>query len=119
VRDGIIADLAARGVGRELSMLIRNNGASSNNLRGATECSSLTRAKWPILLTAFLILAAIAPAAARIGKLLEASAFLHDIGHYVSSTGHHKHSYYLVEASDLPGFTDQERHMIALFVPVS
>ena len=27
---------------------------------------------------------------------------------------HHKHSYYLVANSDLPGFTDSERQMIAL-----
>jgi exopolyphosphatase/guanosine-5'-triphosphate,3'-diphosphate pyrophosphatase len=39
---------------------------------------------------------------------------LHDIGHFVSDTSHHKHSYYLVVNSDLPGFTDAERQMIAL-----
>jgi exopolyphosphatase/guanosine-5'-triphosphate,3'-diphosphate pyrophosphatase len=49
-----------------------------------------------------------------LGKLLEASAYLHDIGHFVSDTSHHKHSYYLVSHSDLPGFTDTERQMIAL-----
>jgi exopolyphosphatase/guanosine-5'-triphosphate,3'-diphosphate pyrophosphatase len=49
-----------------------------------------------------------------VGKLLEASAYLHDIGHFVSDTAHHKHSYYLVAHSDLPGFTDNERQMIAL-----
>ena len=49
-----------------------------------------------------------------LGKLLEAAAYLHDIGHYVSDSAHHKHSYYLVINSDLPGFTDTERQMIAL-----
>jgi exopolyphosphatase/guanosine-5'-triphosphate,3'-diphosphate pyrophosphatase len=49
-----------------------------------------------------------------LGKLLEAGAYLHDIGHYVSDSAHHKHSYYLVINSDLPGFTDTERQMIAL-----
>ena len=49
-----------------------------------------------------------------LGKLLEAAAYLHDIGHFVSDTSHHKHSYYLVAHSDLPGFTDTERQMIAL-----
>jgi len=49
-----------------------------------------------------------------LGKLLEAAAYLHDIGHYVSDTSHHKHSYYLVTNSDLPGFTDAERQIIAL-----
>ena len=47
------------------------------------------------------------------GKLLEASCYLHDIGHFVSDTSHHKHSAYLVANSDLPGFTNQERLAIA------
>jgi exopolyphosphatase/guanosine-5'-triphosphate,3'-diphosphate pyrophosphatase len=45
--------------------------------------------------------------------MLEAAAYLHDIGHYVSDTGHHKHSYYLVLNSDMAGFTDGERQFIA------
>jgi len=48
------------------------------------------------------------------GRLLEASAYLHDIGHFVSDTSHHKHSGYLVAHSDMPGFTDLERLLIAL-----
>jgi exopolyphosphatase/guanosine-5'-triphosphate,3'-diphosphate pyrophosphatase len=51
------------------------------------------------------------PAAA--GRLLEAAAYLHDVGHYVSETGHHKHSAYLVANADLPGFTHEERNIIA------
>ena len=47
------------------------------------------------------------------GKLLEAAAHLHDIGHFVSGIGHHKHSGYLVANSDMPGFTDSERLTIA------
>jgi exopolyphosphatase/guanosine-5'-triphosphate,3'-diphosphate pyrophosphatase len=115
VRDGIIADLAARGVGRELSMLnkeqrryveqmSRRYGVQLPHARKVADLAHR-------LFDALQPLHRLPPA---LGKLLEASAFLHDIGHYVSSTGHHKHSYYLVEASDLPGFTDQERHMIAL-----
>jgi exopolyphosphatase/guanosine-5'-triphosphate,3'-diphosphate pyrophosphatase len=47
------------------------------------------------------------------GKLLEAAAYLHDVGHYVSSVGHHKHSWYLVANADMPGFTERERLLIA------
>jgi exopolyphosphatase / guanosine-5'-triphosphate,3'-diphosphate pyrophosphatase len=47
------------------------------------------------------------------GKLLEGAAYLHDVGHYVSETGHHKHSAYLVANADLPGFTHEERLIIA------
>ena len=42
------------------------------------------------------------------GKLLEAAAYLHDIGHFVSDTSHHKHSAYLVANSDLPGFRERK-----------
>jgi len=48
------------------------------------------------------------------GRLLEAAAYLHDTGHFVSDTGHHKHAAYLVANSDLPGFTDQERKLVAI-----
>jgi exopolyphosphatase/guanosine-5'-triphosphate,3'-diphosphate pyrophosphatase len=47
------------------------------------------------------------------GKLPEASAYLHDIGHFVSDSGHHKHSAYLVANSGMPGFTNKERLVIA------
>lgn len=47
------------------------------------------------------------------GKLLEAAGYLHDIGHFVSGTGHYKHSAYLVANSDMPGFTGKERLTIA------
>ena len=47
------------------------------------------------------------------GKLLEAAAYLLDVGHYVSSAGHHKHSYYVVANSDMAGFTERERLLIA------
>jgi exopolyphosphatase / guanosine-5'-triphosphate,3'-diphosphate pyrophosphatase len=47
------------------------------------------------------------------GRWLEAAAYLHDIGHFVSSTRHHRHSFYLVTNSDLPGFTDHERLLVA------
>ena len=47
------------------------------------------------------------------GKLLEAAAYLHDMGHCDQRTRHHKHSYYVVANSDMAGFTDRERVIIA------
>jgi exopolyphosphatase/guanosine-5'-triphosphate,3'-diphosphate pyrophosphatase len=114
VRDGIIADLAARNVGAELSRLDRGQrseveemcrrfGVSLDHARKVAHISSL-------LFTALEPLHRLPPAA---GKVLEAAAYLHDVGHYVSSIGHHKHSYYVVLHSDMPGFTDRERVQIA------
>jgi exopolyphosphatase/guanosine-5'-triphosphate,3'-diphosphate pyrophosphatase len=51
--------------------------------------------------------------AAPYGRLLEAAAYLHDTGHFISDSAHHKHSYYVVANADLPGFTTRERHVIA------
>jgi exopolyphosphatase/guanosine-5'-triphosphate,3'-diphosphate pyrophosphatase len=115
VRDGIIADLAARGAGRELTMLnadqrrvveqmARRYGVQIPHARKVAELAHR-------LFESLQPLHRLPPA---LGKLLQASAYLHDIGHYVSDTSHHKHSYYLVAHSDLPGFTDTERQMIAL-----
>lgn len=46
--------------------------------------------------------------------LLEAAALLHDIGVSVNNDGHHKHSQYLVESSDLVGLSDDERRLVAM-----
>jgi exopolyphosphatase/guanosine-5'-triphosphate,3'-diphosphate pyrophosphatase len=115
VRDGIIADLAARKVGAELSRLSREQrsevegmcrryAVSLEHARKAAHISNL-------LFTALQPLHELPPAC---GKLLEAAAYLCDVGHLVSSVGHHKHSYYVVANSDMPGFTEQERFLIAM-----
>ncbi len=45
--------------------------------------------------------------------LLAAAALLHDIGYAISADSHHKHSLYLILNSELTGFTDAERQVIA------
>jgi exopolyphosphatase/guanosine-5'-triphosphate,3'-diphosphate pyrophosphatase len=46
--------------------------------------------------------------------LLELAGILHDIGFFVSSRQHHKHSYYLVRNTELPGISPAERELLAL-----
>lgn len=46
-------------------------------------------------------------------ELLEAAALLHDIGYYISHSSHHKHSQYLIQNSEMLGFTEQEIAVIA------
>ncbi|MFY9341458.1 MAG: Ppx/GppA phosphatase family protein [Planctomycetota bacterium] len=46
--------------------------------------------------------------------LLEAGALLHDVGVAVNNDGHHKHSQYLIQSSDLVGLSDEERQIVAL-----
>jgi exopolyphosphatase/guanosine-5'-triphosphate,3'-diphosphate pyrophosphatase len=115
VRDGIIADLAARGVGSELSRLGRDERREVEAMSRrfgvapahARQVAELARAL-------FLGLQPLHGLTPQWGRILEAAACLHDIGHFVSSSGHHKHSYYVVSNSDLPGFTSREREWIAL-----
>jgi len=115
VRDGIIADLAARGVGRELSMLNREQRRMVEQMARRYGVDILHARKVAELShRLFETLQPVHRLAPGFGRLLEAAAYLHDIGHYVSATAHHKHSYYLVAHSDMPGFTDNERQMIAL-----
>jgi exopolyphosphatase / guanosine-5'-triphosphate,3'-diphosphate pyrophosphatase len=46
-------------------------------------------------------------------QMLEAAALLHDVGYFISYSGHHKHSYHLIRHADLFGFTPREREIIA------
>jgi exopolyphosphatase / guanosine-5'-triphosphate,3'-diphosphate pyrophosphatase len=114
VRDGIIADLAARGVGKERSRLTRpqlrqveSMGRKYNvELKSARQVARLADELFHGLQTLHGL-------PLETGKLLEAAAFLHNTGHFISGTGHHKHSAYIVASSDMPGYTDRERMMIA------
>jgi exopolyphosphatase / guanosine-5'-triphosphate,3'-diphosphate pyrophosphatase len=45
--------------------------------------------------------------------LLRAAAILHDIGDYIHYSGHHKHSYYLIQHADIMGLTPDERGIVA------
>ncbi len=114
VRDGILADLAARNVGAELSRLSRDQrrevedlarryGVPLEHARKVAHLSGL-------LFAALQPIHELPPAA---GKLLEAAACLLDVGHYVSSASHHKHSHYVVANSDIAAFTERERVLIA------
>ena len=46
-------------------------------------------------------------------EFLWAAAILHNCGHFVSHSAHHKHSYYLIRNGELLGFTETEIEVIA------
>lgn len=48
-----------------------------------------------------------------IRPILEAAAWLHDVGYHVAYDRHHRHTYHLVMHSRLPGFTGRELRRIA------
>jgi exopolyphosphatase/guanosine-5'-triphosphate,3'-diphosphate pyrophosphatase len=45
--------------------------------------------------------------------LLHAASILHDVGDYVSYSGHHKHSQYIIEHSDVMGLSPTDRAIVA------
>ena len=49
-------------------------------------------------------------------NLLQWAAQLHEIGLAVAHSGYHKHGAYLLEFSDMPGFSRQEQKMLAVLV---
>ena len=115
VRDGIIADLFARGAGREQAALSRDQHRTVEEMaRRYGVALPHTRKVAALAGELFHQLQPLHRLAPPYGRLLEAAGFLHDIGHFVSDSSHHKHSQYLVANSDMPGFTDDERRLISL-----
>jgi exopolyphosphatase/guanosine-5'-triphosphate,3'-diphosphate pyrophosphatase len=45
--------------------------------------------------------------------LLSAAALLHDVGYHISHESHHKHSHYLIKHSEMTGFSEIEKTIIA------
>lgn len=115
VRDGIIADLAIRRVGRELAALSHEQRQVVEALakRFGIEVRH-TRKLANFGQSLFASLEPLHRLPVYFGKLLEAACYLCDSGHYISDTSHHKHSFYIISNADLAGFTDQERNFIAL-----
>lgn len=115
VREGIVADLNSRG---EIS---RRSGLPDEQRRvvetfakryGISLAHAKVTASFAVEL--FQRLKGLHRLEANYARLLEAACHLLDVGHFVSDTGHHKHSHYLVRHADLPGFTEEEKQLIAL-----
>jgi exopolyphosphatase/guanosine-5'-triphosphate,3'-diphosphate pyrophosphatase len=114
VRDGIIADMAARNVGAEQVRLSREQRKEvervasrfSVPLDDARQLAAFSRALFERLSSLHQLPAAF-------GRLLEAACYLCNTGHYISDASHHKHSYYVVANADFSGFTNREQQFIA------
>jgi exopolyphosphatase/guanosine-5'-triphosphate,3'-diphosphate pyrophosphatase len=114
VRDGIIADLAARTSNRSVAEMSTEQRAVVEEM--ATRYGVSLRHVRKVARMANDLFVALEPLHQlphSAGRLLDAAAHLHDIGHFISDTRHHKHSYYIVLNSDMPGFTEQEREVVA------
>lgn len=111
LREGILIDFAAR----RRSALARAEDCPDVRRRSVTELAERWRydevhARHVAKLALDLFDAT--HAAHRLGdeerSLLEYAALLHDCGHHISRSQHHKHSYYLIRNADLRGFDPGE-----------
>ncbi len=114
VRDGIIADMAARGVGGERARLNRDQREEVERVANRFGVV-LKRARRVARFTQVLYtrLQPLHQLGLNYGKLLEAAAYFCETGHYVNDAGHHKHSYYIVSNVDFSGFENREREFVA------
>ncbi|MCC7154165.1 MAG: Ppx/GppA family phosphatase [Bryobacterales bacterium] len=114
LRDGIVIDLAARGAGRVNARLAPEQRKAVEefarrfgvDLKHARKVASFVTT----LFDALLGLHRLPPEQ---GRLVEAAAYLRDVGHVVNDSSHHKHSFYIVSNADLGGFDQTERQLIA------
>jgi exopolyphosphatase/guanosine-5'-triphosphate,3'-diphosphate pyrophosphatase len=114
VRDGIIADLASKGVGGERARLSREQRREVE--RVATRFGAdLGNARIVAKFSQFLFgrLQALHQLPLAYGRLLEAACYFCETGHYINDSAHHKHAYYIVSNVDLSGFTNHEREFVA------
>lgn len=114
VREGIVVDLATRTSGLGVEHLLPEQRALMDLMAAKFQVRpGHAKHVSAICSKLFSDLKLLHRLPADAGKLIESAGYLHDIGHFVSNTGHHKHSAYLVMNSDLPGYTEKERQVIA------
>lgn len=115
VREGIAVDLARRGIGKERLTLSEEQRVAVERVASRFGISlPHARKVAGFAVDLFAELESLHSLLPWNGRILEAAAYLVDVGHFVSATRHHKHSHYLVSNVDLPGFTEQERRLAAL-----
>jgi exopolyphosphatase/guanosine-5'-triphosphate,3'-diphosphate pyrophosphatase len=115
VREGIIADLDSRDDGAQAIALSPEQRRTIEAFAKRFNISlAHARITASFALDLFARLAPLHQLDKSYAPLLEAACHLLDVGHFVSDTGHHKHSHYLVRHADLPGFTEDEKQFIAL-----
>lgn len=110
LREGVLIDQLKRRAIDETDHSLGDAALAVGRRFGFSEAHAKQTAR--IVLSLFDGLAGLhkLPAAAR--PWLEVAALLHDIGHSVNYSRHHKHTHYLIVNSDIPGLTERERQLV-------
>lgn len=114
LREGIVADLVHRRVGLEQARLDSDQRRMVREMVGKYGMNPRhTRKVADLAHMIFDDLRHVHQLPLQQGKLLDAAAYLYNIGHFVNEARHHRHSMYIVANSDMPGFSAEERLVIA------
>jgi len=115
VRDGIIADLRGQwAAGEAAGMTAEQRTAVETMASRYGVALPHASAVASFCMALFHSLAAIHGLTPYWARILEAAAWLYDVGHFISDNGHHRHAEYVVAHSDLPGFTDREKRLVSM-----
>jgi exopolyphosphatase/guanosine-5'-triphosphate,3'-diphosphate pyrophosphatase len=114
MRDGVLLGFAAEASGERSSALDSQTYASAENLgrrfqydeQHAHQVAALACALFDALDDEHGL-------SRRERRLLKVAALLHDIGLFISSNSHHKHSEYIINASDIFGVRAEERAIVS------
>ncbi len=115
VRDGIILDLDARGVGiARITLTEEQRGVVEEVAQRFGVDLARARRTARFALDLFVGMEQLHVLPPRFGRILEAAAHLCNVGCFISATKHHKHSHYIVSGVDLPSFNENEQRLIAV-----
>lgn len=114
MRDGLLLDLARHVTGEEDRDILDGVIHSASTLSAKYQVDSEhARAVADLSVRLFDEMAVDHGLGARYRLLLRVAALLHEIGGFVSTRAHHKHSYYLIMQSEIFGLTPAEVAIVA------
>ena len=114
IRDGLLLEMsqmASGGKRTDVSRQVTSSARSLGRKYRYDELHALNAAALAVKL--FDLLQAEHNLGPRERMLLETAAVLHDIGTYISPTSHHKHSAYLVDASEVFGLRKSDKDIVS------
>ena len=109
MRLGVLYDLLGRRVRRDMRQSTVERFIERYRIDRAHAVRVATMAK-------ALYERAVAAPIAETAQRIEWAGLLHEVGYTVSHLGFHKHGAYILEHADMPGFSSQEQHALALLV---
>jgi exopolyphosphatase/guanosine-5'-triphosphate,3'-diphosphate pyrophosphatase len=114
MRDGLLGDLARRVTGQDTPEMEEGVLQSARAIGERYHYDAAhSQHVAELALTLFDALASEHRLSSRHRLLLRVAALLHEVGNFVSSRSHHKHSYYLVANSEIFGLRREELAVVA------